>query len=292
MNWRWCALSLVSLAVLTADAGAAARQAQAPTFRTGARAVPLYVTVRDRGGRLIPNLARGDFEVRDNGRAVPITLFSSSPQPFTMVLLVDMSTSMAPHYRQARDAMLTLVEELRPDDRVRLGTFGDDILFTPFLTSDKETLRRLLHYELWPGGPSPFWDAMSRSIWSLDDEPGRRVVLTVTDGRDTCRGRACVEFEDVEPQAMRSGTMIYAIAMPGSSLDGKVKRLAERTGGGHFELPDGADMTSTFRRVADELHHQYLLGFTPAADGKRHSIDVRLKPRGLTARTRRDYIAQ
>ena len=282
-------------AALAACAALAAGERQAqqtPTFRASAKSVPLYVTVQDRDGRLVTGLERGEFEVRDNGRPVAITQFSNAIQPITMVLLVDMSGSMAHRYRQARDAMLELVEALRPDDRVRLGTFGGRILFTPWLTSDKEILRRLLHYELHPGGDTPLWQAMSTSMMSLDGEPGRRVVLTVTDGRDSCRGKTCVEFGEVEAKALANEMMVYAIGMAGTSLDGDIKRLAERTGGGHFEVPHDADMRQSFQRVADELHQQYLIGFTPPViDGKRHTIEVRLKTSGLTARTRKDYHA-
>ncbi len=282
---------IATVAALAALASTAAPQ-QAPTFRSDAGAVPLYVTVQDREGRLVPDLTRADFVVFDQGRPVEITQFSSEPQPITMVLLVDMSGSMAYRYRHARDAMLELVEALLPDDRVRLGTFGSRILFTPFLTSDKEMLRRLLHYELHPGGPTPLWEALAKAMWSLDGEPGRRVVLTVTDGRDSCNGNDCIESGDVEAAALRHEMMVYAVGMAGTSLDGDIKRLARRTGGGHFQLAPEADMKAAFRRVADELHQQYLIGFLPPApDGKRHTIDVRMRVKGLTARTRADYLA-
>lgn len=282
-----------AVAVVCALAVPGGAQQPAPTFRADSRAVPLYVTVQDRDGRLVPGLTRADFMVRDNGRPVDITLFSSAVQPITMVLLVDMSSSMAHRYLHARDAMLELVEALLPEDRVRLGTFGDRILFTPFLTSDKETLRRLLHYELWPGGDTPLWLAMRAAMSSLDDEAGRRVVLTVTDGRDSCRGRGCVGFDEVEAHALRNEMMVYAVGMAGTEIDRDVTKLAERTGGGHFQLAPGDDMKATFRRVAAELHQQYLIGFVPAVlDGKRHAIEVRLKDRNLRARTRADYLAK
>ena len=285
-------MRLIPLVAALAALGAAGAAQQATTFQSNAGAVPLYVTVQDRDGRLVPGLTQADFSIRDDGRPVAITQFSSEPQPITMVLLVDMSASMAHRYRHARDAMLELVEALLPEDRVRLGTFGTKILFTPFLTSDKEILRRLLHYELHPGGSTPLWEALAKSMWSLDGEPGRRVVLTVTDGRDSCQGKQCIEFDDVEKAALAHEMMVYAVAMAGTPLDGDIKDLARRTGGGHFELEPAADMKATFRRVADELHQQYLIGFAPAAaDGRRHKIEVRMKTKGLTARTRADYLA-
>ena len=69
-------------------------------------------------------------------------------------------------------------------------------------------------------------------------------------------------------------------------------KIAAETGGGYFELTSTDDLASTFRRVADELHHQYLLGFVPTAlDGKAHRLDVRVTRAGVMARARRSYLA-
>jgi len=60
-SWRWWAfLLLVSTRGL-----AAAQEQQSPqiTFRAGVEMVRLAVTVRDRSGRLVTDLARQDFEV-------------------------------------------------------------------------------------------------------------------------------------------------------------------------------------------------------------------------------------
>jgi len=51
-------------------------------------------------------------------------------------------------------------------------------------------------------------------------------------------------------------------------------------------------LTSTFTRVAQELHSQYVLGFTPQLlDGKIHKLEVRLKKPGMLARARKSYVA-
>jgi Ca-activated chloride channel family protein len=75
--------------------------------------------------------------------------------------------------------------------------------------------------------------------------------------------------------------------------DEGLPRIAAATGGGYFELTSTNDLVSTFKRVADELHHQYALGFTPATlDGKMHTLEVRLGPTGMTARARKSYLAR
>lgn len=74
--------------------------------------------------------------------------------------------------------------------------------------------------------------------------------------------------------------------------DPGLERLAFDTGGGYFELTSTADLASTFARVAEELHHQYLLGFSPSLlDGKTHKLDVQTRNPALTVRARKSYMA-
>jgi len=75
--------------------------------------------------------------------------------------------------------------------------------------------------------------------------------------------------------------------------DEGLPKIAAATGGGYFELTDTADLASTFKRVADELHHQYALGFTTTSlDGKVHSLKVKVESAGMTVRARKSYLAK
>ena len=74
--------------------------------------------------------------------------------------------------------------------------------------------------------------------------------------------------------------------------DEGLPKLALATGGGYFELKSAVDLVRTFARVAEELHHQYALGFTPEKlDGKMHDLTVKLSKPGFTARARKRYLA-
>jgi VWFA-related protein len=74
--------------------------------------------------------------------------------------------------------------------------------------------------------------------------------------------------------------------------DKGLAKIAAQTGGGYFELTSVDDLAGTFRRVADELHHQYLIGFAPPTlDGKMHKLEVRLANADMTVRARRSYLA-
>jgi hypothetical protein len=77
-----------------------------------------------------------------------------------------------------------------------------------------------------------------------------------------------------------------------SRPDPDLRELTDEGGGGYFELRSTDDLSSTFARVAYELHSQYLLGFTATdLDGRVHALDVRVKRAGVTVRARKSYLA-
>ena len=266
---------------------------QKTIFRSGVQTVVLHATVRSDDGRLVPDLERDAFEVRDEGRPVEISVFSNDPQPITAVLLLDMSGSMVRNFLRVRESTKHFIDALQPGDRMRIGTFGIEVALSPWLTGDKLILHRVVREELWPGGGTPLWSAVHAGMQSLENESGRRVILALTDGLAT---RGLPGFpgsaEQAREKAEHEGFMIYAIGMEGSPLDRSITTLADRTGGGYFKLEAGADLSATFLRVVEELRHQYVLGFTPPkSDGKMHEVDVRIRRGNMTVRARKNYRA-
>ena len=262
-------------------------------FRSSVQTVVLHATVRSDAGRLVPDLTAEDFDIRDEGQPVSISVFSNDPQPITVALLLDMSGSMTGQFLRVREATRYFVRAIKPEDRVRIGTFGDEVSISPVLTGNKRVLQQVIDYELWPGGGTPLWNAINAGMRSLLDEPGRRVVLTVTDGSDTGglpglkgdRGDARKAVED-------HGFMFYVIGIEGIRLDDDVVELAEQGGGGYIMLGRGADLEATFARVIDELRHQYEIGYVlPKADGKVHDVQVRVKKPGMKVRAKKSYRA-
>jgi len=90
--------------------------------------------------------------------------------------------------------------------------------------------------------------------------------------------------------AKNGGTNLRAGAF--EKPDEGLRKIADETGGGYVELQWTDDLDASFRRVAEELHSQYVIGFTPEkADGKLHKLEVRVNVPGLTVRTRKSYVA-
>jgi Ca-activated chloride channel family protein len=294
---------LVATAALTAasvSSVSSSAPSALPQFKSGTLTVPLYVTVTDRESRLVTDLQQEDFEVYDNGQLQKLTLFDNKNTPITVVVMLDTSGSMTLILDRVKSAAEQFLIRLLPEDTGRVGAFNDKIEFLPEeeFTSDRDLLIRSLK-ELDFGYPTRLWDAVDESIRRLDGVPGRKVTLVFTDGADTASRR---DLDDVMEQARAKEIMVYTIGLETeifngqrrerSSPDRGLKKLSEETGGGFFLLKKEAELGPTFTRVAQELHSQYVLGFSPATlDGKVHKLEVKVKKSGMTPRARKSYLA-
>ena len=285
---------LVALALVAPLAG------QGQKIRVSTESVPVYTTVTDTDKRLVPDLTIDDFEILDNGKPQTINVFENKPTPITVVVMIDTSGSMTAALDLVKEGAEQFILRLLPDDKAQVGEFSDKIKFHPgtFIDS-RDRLIYLLKNDLDFGYPTRLYDAVDESLTRLEVADSRKVVLVFTDGDDTA---SKIGVGKVMDRAREKDTMIYAIGLVNeffngqqrvrSSPDRGLKKLAEDTGGGYFELKRTADLGATFTRVAHELHSQYVLGFSPETpDGKVHKLEVRVKKAGMTARARKSYVS-
>lgn len=307
---------LLTLFIVAACVIGVAAASQQPTFRGTSDAVRVFVTVTDKDGRLIPTLKQEDFEIRDEGKPQPITLFDNTPQPIRLVLLLDVSGSMEGNLPLLRAASEQLFARLGPNDVVRVGTFGRDVVISPTFTRDPSELRRALPTSIAPDAPTPLWRATDEAMEKFsDDGEGRPVILVLSDGKDsgpTGFNQRYVSQAEVIDRARKQDVMVYGIGMrsrgprrsPIGPIDIQAALIAdlpdpglalaaEQSGGGYLEIRPNQDLAEAFARVVDELHSQYLIGFAPPKrDGKVHDVDVRiLNQKGLKPRARKSYVA-
>src|SRR5688572_20630385 len=155
---KYGALAVCVLGLLGSAAG------QQPVFRGTGEAVHVFVTVTDRDGRLVTTLTQDAFEVRDEGKPQPITLFDNTPQPIRLIVMLDVSGSMEGNLPLLRAAAQQLFARLRPDDVVRVGAFGHDVTISPAFTRDPNELRRALPETIAPDAPTPLWRALDEAL--------------------------------------------------------------------------------------------------------------------------------
>ncbi len=189
-------------------------QAQQPGFRASAHTVSVHATVVDRNGDAIGDLTQDDFEIDDNGRRQPVTVFDAGLRPISIVVMIDRSSSMDPHAARVEAAARAFVTNLLPDDRVRIGTFAEDIRIRPdVFTSDVAVLHGIIDRSPEPGGATPLWRATARALDALASETGQRVVLVFTDGRDTPAFSEHVTFDAILHRVQREEAMVYAVGL-------------------------------------------------------------------------------
>lgn len=306
-------MRLPTVAALLAALVATSPASQQPTFKSGARTVAVYATVTDTDGRLVPDLTREDFEIRDNGKAQPIAVFSSEVQPISVVVMLDRSGSMRGNFGLVEAAGEAFVRAMLPADKARIGSFAEKVQLDPEnFISDQKELIRILRTKLQNEGPTPLWNAVDASIGTLKAQDGRKVVLAFTDGSDNPGNFKFnnLTFMDIMRRAQVADVMVYAVGLEsasrptmgggglgggfggGSRPDPGLPAIADETGGGYFELRRAQDLAGTFARVADELHRQYLIGFAPEKlDDKMHKIELHVKKPGMKVRARKEYHA-
>jgi Ca-activated chloride channel homolog len=288
------------VAALTAVLLIAPLGAQQGKFKVSTNTVALYATVMDADKRLVPDLVEEDFEVYDNGKLQTITSFDNKPLPITVVVMLDSSGSMTLALDMVKAAAEQFLLRMMPEDQGMVGAFNDKIQFIPdaFTPSRDELIRSLKNLDF--GYPTRLYDAVGESMGQLKGIPGRKVVLVFTDGDDNASKVGSGEITD---RARVEDVMIYSVGLENVYFNGQqkvrstpdrgLKRMSEETGGGFFLLKKTDELGPTFTRVAQELHSQYVLGFTPQVlDGKIHKLDLKIKQKpSMTARARKSYLA-
>jgi Ca-activated chloride channel family protein len=274
----------------------------AAQIKVGTQTVPLYVTVSDSAKRLVPDLQREDFEVYDNGKLQTLTNFDNRVTPINVIVMLDTSGSMTLALDLVKQAAEEFLIRMLPEDRGKVGAFNDKIEVKPEtglpFSANRDQLIRALN-DLDFGYPTRLYDAVDYSINELKGIDGRKVVLVFTDGEDTA---SRVNSGDVTERSRAEEVMVYSVGLENEYLNGNqrvrtspdrgLRRLSDETGGGFFILKKKDELGPTFTRIAQELHSQYVMGFTPETlDNKVHKLEVRVKRPGMTARARKSYLA-
>jgi len=268
-------------------------------IRSDVRLVLLDVSVRDAHGALVSGLAQSDFEVLENGRRQPITVFDKGDIPITVGILVDESRSMGPKRGEVIQAAESLVAASNPRDQFFVLNFNDTVRAglpaeTPF--SDRPDQLRDALYRGRPEGRTALNDAIVDGLEQLEaGQRGRKALVVVSDGGDNASENTRREMlERVE----RSIATVYTVglfdAQDGDQNPGLLNRLAEISGGHAYFPMDPAGMVSICRKIAADIRSRYTLGYVPEINPGREElrhIQVRvwLKRKRLKTHARTSY---
>ena len=95
--------------------------------RVNTTIVTLPVSVMDRNGRFIPDLRQQEFRIYEDGVEHEVAYFAAVEKPFTLALVLDTSASTRFRIDEMQDAAIAFINQLRPDDRVIVVSFDEEV---------------------------------------------------------------------------------------------------------------------------------------------------------------------
>ncbi len=268
--------------------------------------VNVLVTVRDKQGQLVRDLAKNDFTLEEDGRVQTIRYFSAQAgQPLTIGLLVDVSGSQRTVLAEQRRASRQFIDQVlrNPQDQAFFVRFDRQVEVLPDLS--------LLDLDTKNNGKqgttqgTALYDAIVFAARRIAGQAGRKALIVLSDGYDTSSSASLGEAVET---AQRADALVYSIrfldrdvfafqvpASQGGSpvpREGRkaLERIAKETGGTYFDLTAVETLDKIYARMDEELRSQYSLGFTPAGNRPGYrKIRVSVKRKGVTVQARDGY---
>jgi VWFA-related protein len=256
-------------------------------------------TVLDENNQPVTGLEQDAFEVYEDGVPQTITQFTHERVPVGLGMLLDVSDSM--FGQRMLDARRTverfLLELLSQDDMFFVMAFNHAPRLMTRWTSEPDVIRRALE-DLRPTGGTAIYDALLQAIPMIQGRSRQRAaIVVISDGADTASDAS---IGDVRTALLRSDAFVYAVAIDSpkrQAINTRVNPVAlgeitNQSGGHTAVVRDAEEMAAATARIAEELNSQYLLGYpsTRAADGKYHSIRVKIRGEGYKVRARNGYV--
>ena len=264
--------------------------------------VVLNPTVRDPKGGFVADLREGDFQVYEDGVRQPIKVFRHEDIPVTVGLVVDHSGSMKAKLADVITAARTFVQSSRPDDRMFVVNFNENVTASvpgaALPGNLPDVLARAIS-DMPATGKTALYDAVVEAFLRLGaDGPRKQVLIVISDGGDNASAH---KLADVLETAMQSSALIYTIGIFDEDDADKnpdvLSRLARATGGEAFFPRRNSEAVAICEDIARDIRNQYTIGYVStnaAKPGGYRSIRLTAAAPGhdkLVVRTRSGYIA-
>ena len=219
--------------------------AEGDTLRVYANLMQIPVLVLGPKRQALPPIDPARFRMQfDHGALeIPRVVRVEGDDPITLSILVDGTSPKNTLVPKAEGVLLSLLSEaLHPNDRVSIYTMDGCSLNrgNALASAHSGTVRGAVIAALAAIPPAPrpkqscaqptrLWDAMTIVLDRMADEPGRRVMLTITNGDD--KGSNAT-LETVSDLATNRAVAVFAIAERG--------QIAQEQGGQTFvAMPTG-----------------------------------------------------
>jgi Ca-activated chloride channel family protein len=273
-------------------------------LKVSSHLVPVPATVIDARGVAVANLRLEDFELTVDGQTKPISEITRAESPVRLAMLFDNSGSLdfARDFEK-RAAIRFFHNVLRPLDQAAIYSVSTNIVLAQPMTSDVARLQQTIEMFGKPDGATSLYDAIFDALIYLKPFQGRRVIVVVSDGRDTT-SREEHDFENTLRRLSSDECQVYVVQtgvydnanVRDLAAERRMQEFAAQTGGAAYIPRSVDDLDRAFAQISADLAQQYILSYYPdmdKRDGKYHLINVRVKaPANTRVRARRGFLVK
>jgi len=272
--------------------------------RVSSHLVPVPTTVVDARGAAVTNLKIEDFELIVDGKPQTISDIYRAETPVRMAMLFDNSGSLDTSREfEKRAAMHFFSRVMRPADQAAIYSVSTNVLLSQPMTGDIGRLEQTIQLFGKPEGATSLYDGIFLALTYLKPYAGRRVIVIVSDGRDTT-SREDYDFEATLQKLLSDECQVYAVQtglydnanVRDLTAERRMQEMATQTGGEAYIPKTVKDLDSAFTQIASDLAQQYILSYYPAADkrdGQYHQIVIRVKKQDATRiRARKGFVVK
>jgi Ca-activated chloride channel family protein len=259
-------------------------------FSSRVNTVEVYVTVTDRDGRPVQGLSRADFMLFEDDVPQAVSVFAAGEMGLSVAVALDRSFSMAgERLTRMKQAAERFLRALRSGDQSMLIGIGSTVDVLAPLSADRaRQIDTLAGLDAW--GSTSLHDAVIQALDRIQEAPGRRALVLMSDGIDRYSQASA---SDVLDRARRGDVLAYPIAL-GKTRPPLFAELASITGGRSLQVSDPTKLAASLTSIAEELRQQYLLGYEPparaaGAAAQWHRLRVEVKRKDVTIRARPGY---
>ncbi|HXG93743.1 MAG TPA: VWA domain-containing protein [Blastocatellia bacterium] len=214
---------LLMLASIVAPAAAQQQQRdQDEPIKLKTDLVSVTASVTDREGRAVKSLKADDFVIYEDGARQRIAHFSATEEPFTLMLLLDISGSTRDEIMLIKRAAKNFLSELRPDDRVGVIVFSRDVEMIAEFTDSRDRVQAEIdkvassngdgNYRFTANTGTSFYDALYLAVEEspLKQVEGRKAIVCVSDGVDST---SLKKYSDIQTLVEKSEASVYFLKL-------------------------------------------------------------------------------
>ena len=177
--------------------------------RVDTQLVTIPVSIIDRRGNLVADLEQSNFKIFENGVEQEVAYFSTTEQPFTVILMIDVSPSTKFKIDEIHTAAIDFVGQLKENDRVMVIAFDRSTRVLSEPTGDRNQISKAIRRANFGEGTS-LYDAVDNVInRRLNKIEGRKAIVLFSDGVDTTSIRS--SYEKTVRQSEETDAAFYTL---------------------------------------------------------------------------------